>query len=179
MSQSNHQRNPRPGTGDLTGRLKAAQAHEQREALRDRESEIAMRNAVEADEEENGVFDAQTGARIGGAREAVEVVDLDAVQTGGAEPFFQRGDDDEPVLSGKESPDVLMALGDAQRRPRRPERVLSAMVEFRVDQDVDDMTYGMLNGEPNNLTFKEGRRYRTSRDVYEHLLERGLIRQVY
>jgi hypothetical protein len=86
---------------------------------------------------------------------------------------------EEPALTGRETDEELAVIlaNRAERPAPTRERAVSPMVTVRIDQDVDKMTYGMHNGEPNNFTFKEGLQYKIPREVADHLEERGLIRQ--
>jgi hypothetical protein len=85
----------------------------------------------------------------------------------------------EAVLTGKESPEQLDQLV-ANRKPFSPPDpgvVRRAQVKVRIDEDVEDMTFGMVNGEPNNFTFKEGFVYEVPIALADHLESRGLVRQ--
>ena len=164
----------RPSPGDMTGQLKAQLAKETLEAQSLERAEANVADAAQSDEERFGVFDPQTGALIEGPPDsAVAVAAQPAPQPAG---FQQR----ERFFSGKESQEEIDAALAAQATEEvRPARhsVGSPLVRIRVDQDIDRMTYGMLNGEPNDYTFKEGMTYQVPRDLAEHLDERNMVRQ--
>ena len=165
----------KPSPGDMTGRAKQQSAKDQKQAAEERAQETMMANAEAAREEQVGVFDAQSGARVdtpAAARTAVVVEEPPQMDRGG---FFQ----EEPVLTGQESPEIAAPVVSAKRAFTQPppEVVRSSTATIRVDADIEDMTYGMRNGEPNNYTFKEGVSYRVPLPVAEHLNERGLVRQ--
>ena len=96
-----------------------------------------------------------------------------------AMPGFFHQEDQEPVLTGQEDPETVAPIIAARKvfSQPSPEVVRSSSVVIRVDADIDDMTYGMRNGEPDNYTFKEGLKYRVPVQVAEHLNERNLVRQ--
>lgn len=173
-----NQRNGGPGPGDFTGREKQKQAKDAQQSEVERSAEMSMAGARQEAEERVGVFDGQSGERLdGGAQDAhtAVLVEESPVERSG---FFHQNE--EPTFTGKEAPEeVEPAL--AARRSFVPPDVNVAqtrLVKFRVESDVEDMTYGMNgNGEPNNYTFREGLTYSAPREVAEHLNERGLVRQ--
>lgn len=160
----------RPSAGDLTGRQKQQDAKEQRIASQERAAEMSMITAEENAVELNGVFDPKSGTRIDepGAHTAVVVDEPQA-------PLY----DEEVVLTGQEDPEVVAPVVAARKTfSQAPATVLrSSMVTVRLDSDIENMTYGMVNGEPNNYNFKEGLAYKVPLSVAEHLNERGLVRQ--
>jgi hypothetical protein len=164
--------NGRPSPGDLTGRQKQAANKEVREEQASRAAEISMQDGAEAEVERHGVFDAQSGAQIdgpAGSKQAVMVEDP---------PVTRFGRPQEQVFTGQEAPEeVLPAVADRKTFTPPPSVVRSSRVRIRVDADIEDMTYGMVNGEPNNFTFKEGLTYEVPLAVADHLNERGLVRQ--
>jgi hypothetical protein len=166
--------NGRPSAGDLTGRQKQAANKEQREEQASRAAEISMQDGAQSQAEQHGVFDAQSGAQIDGpgSRQAVVVEKAPVTRD-----RFNRPE--ETILTGQEDPDVVAPVIAAHKQftPPPVEVVRSSRVRIRVDADVDEMTYGMFNGEPNNYTFKEGLQYEVPLPVAEHLNDRGLIRQ--
>lgn len=172
-------RNRASSAGDFTGRQKAAQAKEQRDALAAREAELSMQNSALSEEEENGIFDGQTGERLNGPDlNVATAVDLEEDYDHPVPPGWERPGIDEPVFTGQESPEQIAPALAARRTFSHPEVVRSAEVVIRVESDIENMTYGMKNGEPNNFNFSEGIAYKVPYDVYEHLNERGLVRQV-
>lgn len=166
------QQQHRPSAGDFTGREKAKAAHDQAQAIKDRQSEISMLEAVETEEESYGVFDPRTGERLNEPNPSAVAVVVDP------EPEVRFGREMEPTFSGKEAPEVQV-VQRSERRPftRAAGVALNPFVTIRVDQDIEEMTFGMVNGEPNNYNFKEGLQYKVPREVAEHLNERGLVRQ--
>lgn len=165
-----------PSSGDFTGRQKAQMNKDQAKANEERAAEMSMATEAHNVEEQDGVFDAQSQERVDEPRPSHMVEDVEESAPSG----FPQPGDVEPVLTGKEAPEELapiLASRKAFSQPVQPGRVRSAMATIRVDQDIDDMTYGMRNGEPNNYTFREGLSYRVPVEVADHLNDRGLVRQ--
>lgn len=48
-------------------------------------------------------------------------------------------------------------------------------VVIRVHHDIEDMTFGVVNGTPQNYTFKAGVRYSVPRTLAEHLERLGYV----
>lgn len=48
-------------------------------------------------------------------------------------------------------------------------------VVIRTHQDIEDMTYGVLNGTPQNYTFKAGVKYSVPRDLANYLENLGYV----
>lgn len=48
-------------------------------------------------------------------------------------------------------------------------------VIIRTVTDIEDMTYGVINGTPQNYTFKQGVKYRVPRDLANYLQDLGYI----
>ena len=48
-------------------------------------------------------------------------------------------------------------------------------VVIRVHHDIEDMTFGVINGAPQNYTFKAGVRYSVPRTLAEHLERLGYV----
>lgn len=164
----------RPSAGDMTGRLKASLAKDAAAEQQERAAEVSMASAAQAEQERTALFDPQSGAVI---EEPVRTAVL-AEPPPQPQPGFFR--DAEPALTGRESEEeinAIMAARAAAPVSSRPARALSPMVRVRIDQDVEKMTYGMRDGEPNNFNFKEGLQYEIPREVAEHLDDRGLVRQ--
>jgi len=181
--------NNRPQAGDFTGREKAQQAKDAAQELSQRETEMSMATAYQDEEERVGVYDPQSGDLLPDEDqdEAAFLVrqppfappaPTEPEPQFGPQPAFFHGD--EPTLTGRESDEeVAVILAQQKQRPKggRGRAVaLNPIVRVRVDQDVDKMTYGMINNEPNNYNLKEGLQYELPREVAEHLDERGLIR---
>jgi hypothetical protein len=51
--------------------------------------------------------------------------------------------------------------------------VVSDKIVIRTTEDIEDMTFGMVNGAPQNYTFKQGVRYSVPREVASHLARLG------
>ena len=56
--------------------------------------------------------------------------------------------------------------------------VVNESVTIRTIADIEDMTYGVINGAPQVFNFKQGRAYSVSRDVASHLLRLGYVHQI-
>jgi hypothetical protein len=127
-----------------------------------------MLDAQTSEAEQNGVFDAKSGDRIDDPSTYTAVIVDDT-------PIFE----EEVILSGQEDPETVAAVVTTKKAfTQAPGVVLkSSMVTVRVDADIENMTYGMINGEPNNFNFKEGLAYKIPLPVAEHLNDRGLVRQ--
>jgi len=163
--------NQRPRAGDFTAQMKAKAAREQAQEVQKREGELSMANAAATEEATYGVFDPQTGERLNEVNDAVlaHVVE--------PEPAPGFGHPSEVAYSGKEPVESQVPVVP-QRAERSPFEVArSPMVVIRVDQDIEKMTYGIIDGVPNDYNFKEGLPYRVPREVAAHLDERGLVRQ--
>lgn len=169
----------RPSAGDMTGVQKAKMTKEAAQEVEERSAEMSMATAAKTHEEAVGVFDAQSGERLDTPAPSYVAVDVEEEKA--APGFGNQYGDDELVLTGKEDPDEVSAQLASQRAqvvpPSRVQTARSSMVKVRVDQDVEDMTYGMRNGEPNNYNFKEGMTYQVPVEVADHLDQRGLVRQ--
>jgi hypothetical protein len=147
-----------------------------------------MASAVEDAGRRDGVWDAQSGNRLDGPLEVEEVdgSELSFPEEGaagghGREPFYSPPPQapSEPVFSGKETEDEMVPhLASRSATPPAPQLMLrQPFVKIRLNADVEDMTYGMRNGEPNNYTFREGFVYEVEIEVAEHLNQRGLVGQ--
>jgi hypothetical protein len=179
----------RLSAGDYTGREKGKISREQAEEQARAAAVMSMASAVDAQDEEHGIHDPQSQATIDhfGDR-AVEIIDVDDDEEESGPVIVERRPPpsfgglpqmSEPVLTGQEPPEVVeKILAEYQRPKPRPgvEVLQSATVIIRTDEDVEDMTYGMRNGEPNNYTFKAGVAYKVPREIAEHLRERDLVR---
>lgn len=166
----------RPSPGDFTGKQKQSQAKEAVQDRRDRAAEMSMITAIEEDEKAGGVFDPKSGELLEGGSGLEEVDNGGFPQSGFA--FNPRPQ--EQVFTGKESESEMephLASSAPAPAPVFTATIASPMVKIRTNCDIEDMTYGMINGEPNNFTFREGYTYEVSRDVAEHLNQRSLIAQ--
>jgi hypothetical protein len=177
MASTNPRNQGRPSGGDYTGRQKAIANDQARKDDQDRSAQTTMATAQEIEDQDVGVFDGKSGQRIDDGSVAIEVEDAEAPEAAFFE--FQGAGEPEPVLTGKETPEQLAPVIAARKAFSRPQGQVapSARQRVRVDQDIEDMTYGMINGEPNNYSFKEGFTYEVPWDVAEHLHNLGLVRQ--
>jgi hypothetical protein len=167
------QQNKQVSAGDFTGQQKKQQAKEAQQEQRDRAHEMTMASVEEDEAQATGVFDPRTQERIGGEVEEVEVVD--AVSPGGR-AFGESRDSRERVFTGYESDEEMEPFLATQETPSAPEFLLrEPYVRIRTNTDIDNMTYGFVNGEPNNMSFKEGYLYEVRVDIADHLNQRGVI----
>jgi hypothetical protein len=175
----------RVSPGDATGQEKRRLQKEAQQTQRDRSAEMSLASAIDADEAEHGVFDPQSGEKIGDdghgpGQPAYTVVDDDDEAEFPESSFSFNPRSEEPVFTGKETDEEMaphLASAPQGQVPQRP-RVQNAFVKVRIAADIEDMTYGMTaSGEPNNYNFKEGYTYRVPLEVAEHLNERNLIAQ--
>jgi hypothetical protein len=178
VATQNPRQQGRPGTGDFTGRQKEKANKDALTAQAERSAEVSMASAVTHEDELHGVFDPQSGQRID-MNEVIEVDDDDADEPATAAVFgFASGD--EPVFTGQESAEEIAPVIAARKTfTQRPGEVIpSDKVKVRVEQDIEEMTFGFYNGEPNNYTFREGLMYEVSYALAEHLNNLGLLRQM-
>lgn len=185
-------REGRVGAGDYTGQLKQQDSKKQATEVADDQIKASFRRTEKIRTEETGVFDAQSGQQVDGLDGPGGMNIFDAIEGRSAVAEDIDDDDDhvepmrrldglfeeEVVLTGRETPEELAPILERKKVFRaRHETAHAAEVTIRVDQDIEDMTYGMRHGEPNNFTFKEGMAYKVPYEVFEHLNERGLVRQ--
>ena len=85
----------------------------------------------------------------------------------------------EPVFTGYETEEQMTPwLSSRNEAPMPRSIVRSPLVKIRVNQDIEDMTYGFNSqGYPNNMTFREGFTYEVDVNIAEHLNDRGLVAQ--
>jgi hypothetical protein len=168
---------PQPSSGDYTGKTKQTLAKTATQEQRDRTAEMSMATQLEDEGRREGVWDGQTGQRIDTPLSVEEVEPEDAPEHGGFFPPEQMPV--EQVFTGKETDEEMVPhLASRAATPPAPQLLLrQPFVKVRLNADVDDMTYGMRNGEPNNFTFKEGFVYEIEVELAEHLNQRGLVGQ--
>lgn len=169
-----------PKSGEQVDSLRHGRRGEPDEAL---EVQEAGDWGGDVDLEDEGVVAAR-----GEAEEAHDVDEMpedgQPPQIGAPRPTRRRrqpgfpGQESEPVYTGKE-PLELQIAPDHPKGFSRPGAgvVRPTTSRVRIDSDIEDMTFGMVNGEPNNFSFREGFVYDVSTDLADHLAERGLIRQ--
>lgn len=167
-----------PSRGDLTGQQKAEASKTARREEQENAARTTMASEQLSYEEQTGTFDAQTGARVDVPPASAVLEEQEEVAGfGGPGPDY----DSEPVLTGYESDEELAPIlaQREQYNPRRGPRggLRATHVKVRVNADVEKMTYGMCNGEPNNFNFREGLTYRVPIEIADHLEERGLVAQ--
>jgi hypothetical protein len=171
-----------PSQGDLTGRQKMANTKAATVKQHQDTVEEAQAAAAEAEAKQHGVFDGKTQDRVDQQNAAV-LVDDDDDEDYGDDSNLEAGQfgsfyPDERVLTGKEDPATVAPVVAARRTPRPPKNIAhDARVTVRFSCDIDDMTFGMRNGEPNNYTFKEGIAYEVPYELAEHLNGLGVIGQ--
>lgn len=181
-AQTRSPRVTRRSPGDFTGLEKERQARESREEVQERSREVAMMSDAADEEMESGIFDGQSGARLNEPDGDVVVFDLDdddrppPPQIGGETPPGVFGPEEE-IFTGKENPEDLPATQATRAFVSPPAGLHAPTAVIRTNTDVENMTFGMRNGEPNNYNFREGLAYKVPWDVAEHLAERGLIGQ--
>ena len=56
--------------------------------------------------------------------------------------------------------------------------VRNEMVTIRTVSDIEDMTYGVINGTPQVYNFKQGAKYQVTRDVAAYLQNLGYLYQI-
>lgn len=56
--------------------------------------------------------------------------------------------------------------------------VANESVTIRTIADIEDMTYGIVNGAPQVFNFKQGRAYSVSPDIASYLMRLGYIHQI-
>ena len=183
----------RVAPGDLTGRQKAEEAKEERRAAD--ESRVAQAAAADDDAEAraHGVFDPKTGERLNGPEDGEALL---VGEEGGGDPVELRpspsfadrfptppsfGSPEESVFTGKET-DIEAAAAaqeqrrtEAERRRLDPEIAHNRTARIRLAYDLEKMTFGMLNGEPNNYSFKAGLVYEVPWTLAQHLNDLGYV----
>ena len=170
----------RPSQGDMTGRQKMAAAKEASVAQQQGVIEDAQQAAADEEAKQHGVFDGKTGQRVD-QRSAVVVDDddddydeRDNVEAGQFGAFFP----EEQILTGKEDPATVAPVVAARRQPKPPKNIAhDAFVTVRFSCDIEKMTFGIRDGEPNNYDFKEGIAYEIPYELAEHLNGLGVIGQ--
>jgi hypothetical protein len=157
----------------LTGKLKADAAHDALQEQRDSTARMSLASAVEADEQRDGVFSPHTQERLDVPVAVVEEEDLPG------DIFYRSEQPAELVLTGYESEEQMVPILAQRDEPVIPRSVVrSPVVKIRVNQDIEDMTYGFTpQGVPNNMTFREGFIYEVSINIADHLNQRGLVAQ--
>ena len=184
-------------SGDFTGRQRAEQARDRaQEDQRERAEAMVFESETE-EALENGVFDPQTQERLDDSSTLVLDDDVDDDESTDLETEDDEYEDDEEpvsqpaprfggrgmgrpqerVFSGKEGDDEMAAVLAERpaRAVKRPGVLRRSRCVVRLNCDIEDMTYGMLNGVPNNFTFRGGLPYSVSVELAEWLDERGLI----
>jgi hypothetical protein len=163
-----------PSAGDFTGRQKAQANKEQLLADQEQADQAAQQRAADQQIDMNGIFDGKSEERIDtpGPHEVL-VVEEEPVPSFGGSSYPR-----EEIFTGQEDPEDAPPPAPAKAFVMPPPQVLrSANAVVRISEDVEKMTYGMQNGEPNNYNFKEGRAYRVPTSVAEHLNQLGLVSQ--
>lgn len=164
-----------PSAGDMTGRLKAQANKDQAAADQAQAEAAAHQQAADQQIDMNGIFDGKSEERIDapGPREVQVVEEAAEPAPGFGEAPYPR----EEVFTGQEDPEDAPPPAPKAFTMPPPQVLRSATAVVRVAEDVEKMTYGMKNGEPDNYNFKEGRAYRVPTSVAEHLHGLGLVSQ--
>lgn len=165
----------RPSAGDLTGKIKAEAAKEQLQEQRDRSAEMSLASAIEEQEQQTGVFDPHTQERLDAPVAVVEEETRSSKDSFSYVP--EKGS--EPVFTGYETEEQMTPFLSSRNEPVVPHSIVrSPLVKIRVNQDIEDMTYGFNSmGAPNNMTFREGFVYEVDVNIADHLNQRGLVAQ--
>lgn len=192
-------RNQTSNAGDYTGREKARLTSEKSEEVAEAQKRVGLMTAADTAAEEHGIFDAETQEVVAGFEDIDEATAAQAEQIVFEDdeildperpqqrPLDPMQDVQEPVT--QQRPPVIgenpYEIPDEAPSRDRATVVQNPKVVFRVNSDVEDMTFGrevhdddngnQVVGELRNLSFYRGRRYRAPRDIYDHLEDRGLI----
>lgn len=177
--------------GDFTGRESARQAKETLTQQAEQDRDLARQQQAELDAIETEVLDPHTGQPIGNIYENETLPANDVFIVGDEEEDEDEGVGYAPqqpqrpfgnpaaerVFTGKETLEEQEQVPVPPVAPRLPTFLAqSKVVRIRVNQDIENMTYGMTEaGYPNNFNFFEGRIYEVDRELAEHMNERGYI----
>lgn len=145
-----------PKAGDATGRQKAAQEAEQREAAAQRQSELTMINAQQAIVDQHGVFDPASGKQLD-----PETGDVIEIEKPAVEPDAGPGATAVVPASGSS-----MAIDFGVETAEKDDHVV-----IRVNETLSNVTIGA----GNYFNFDEGKQYRVPRNVAAHLDEKGYL----
>lgn len=187
-------RNQTSTSGDFTGRERDRLMAEHAEEVAEAQERTGIMNQVADLAEEHGIFDPATQEVVGGdvgerAEEIVfesdeEILDAGADQT---TPLDRMKDLQEPMTQQRppEPPDNPYEIAPEPPRSDGAVTTLAPMVVFRVNTDIEEMTFGreihyddnknQIVGELRTMSFFRGRRYRGPRELYDHLESKGLI----
>ena len=190
-------RNQTNTAGDFTGRERERLLQENAAEVAEAQKRVGLMTAQEEAAEEHGIFDPGSQEVVGGfddIEEAAEGIvyeeDDDVIHDPEAEQTnpLDRMKDLQDTVTQKQQPAVNENPYEIPEEPPPPVGVRTTqapLVVFRVNSDVEDMTFGrevrtdsngeQIIGELRNLSFYRGRRYKAPRDIYDHLEERGLI----
>jgi hypothetical protein len=160
--------------GDFSGKQRADASHDALQEQRDNAARTTLASAIEEDEKRDGVFSPHTQERLDvPAAAIVEEEDLPG------DVFYRSQEPQELVLTGYETEEQMVPLLAQRDEPQIPRSVVrSPQVKIRVNQDIEDMTYGFTaQGAPNNMTFREGFIYEVDINIADHLNQRGLVAQ--
>ena len=185
--------------GDFTGRERVRLAEENAAEIAESQKRLGLQTAAEAAAEADGIFDPASQDVVEGAP---SIIFEDEADLGGVD------DEDEALYDPSDQPtayETLQQLQEPQTQqkpvvlggnefeiaPEPPRPVGVTVVEdplviFRVNADIEEMTFGrkvsvdpasgeQIVGELQTLSFYRGRRYKAPAAIYAHLEERGLI----
>lgn len=166
--------------GDFTGRQRERLTEEHSAEVTEAQERLGTINRVEQVIEAEGVFDpatqdvvevppgADTAGQVTYVSDENDVID---VESGGlprpADPFK---DLQSPVVQQQEKP-VAPNPHEVQDLGEDVLTVEPEYMTFRVNSDIEEMTYGA----GTILTFVRGRKYRAPLHLYKHLDSKGLI----
>lgn len=191
-------RNQTNTAGDFTGRERDRLLQEKSEEVAEAQKRVGLMTAQEELAEENGVFDPATQEVIGGFEdisEAQEEQILYEDEDGTFDPEapqsrpIDRMRDEQDLVTQQRPVDHSANPYEVPEEPLPPRGVITTQprkVKFRVNSDVEEMTFGrevrmdeetgqQIVGELRTLSFYRGRRYEAPRDIYDHLEARGLV----
>jgi hypothetical protein len=171
--------------GDFTGKESARLSAEKAAELAEAQKRVGMVNQVDTIVEQEGVFDALGGGvqLSPEAENQIEEVgisyaddsDVDALGGHTPAPSDPMRNFQDPELQQVEK--VVAPNPDWLQEEDEPEVVEAPTMRFRVNEDIEDMTYGLdpKTRQPRNLNLVRGRWYTGPRHLVQHLESRGLV----
>lgn len=166
------------GPGDYTAKEKERLLAEHKDEIAEAQKAKGLQTVLEAEQESNGIFDPTTNEVVGSLSNESEVV-LDSLYE--KEVFDPAEDQVRPVDAFKDlRPTVTENRPDSREvnqfelADEEPEEIVvqTPKVKFRVNADIEEMTFGVRYP---SLNFYVGRVYEAPRDIYNHLESKGLI----
>lgn len=166
------------GPGDYTAKEKERLLLEHKEEIAEAQKAKGLQTAIDVENEANGIFDPSTNEVVATLNDESEVV-LDSLYE--PEVFDPGAEQTRPVDAFKDlRPTVTEQKPDARETNQfevtteEPEEIVvqTPKVKFRVNADIEEMTFGVRFP---SLNFYVGRVYEAPRDIYNHLESKGLI----